>query len=145
MSVHPAMLNDLRTAVAALRRYEDRLTPRDVTPQLLRELDQGLTLARRLVAATANLRVTGCRTHPDGPVDREAGGCLLCNTRHRAATAAAPEAVPVNDVLAAIEEHGHEEAVRRYGPRPVTRALATASRHTTSHLPPDHRQEPTGD
>lgn len=145
MSVNPAMLRDLRAAVAELSAYEGRLTLQDATPDLLRELDQGLVLARRLVAAAANRPVTGCRTHATGPVDAEGGGCLLCNTRRRAATAAPPEDVPVEDVLAAIAERGHEEAVRRYGPRPVTRALATAGRRTTSSLPPEHRQEPTGD
>lgn len=138
------MLQDLRTALAELRRYESRLTAAEATPQLLRELDQGLALARRLVAAAGNLPVTGCRVHPDGPVDREAGGCLLCNTRHRAATAAPPADVPVEDVLSAIEEHGHDEAVRRHGPRPVARALAAAGRGTTSNLPPEFR-EATGD
>ncbi len=138
--MNPTTLRDLRTTLAELRRYETRLTPGETTPQLLRELDQGLSLARRLVAAAGDLPVTGCRTHPDGPVDREAGGgCLLCNTRRRAAAATRPEDVPVEDVLTAIAEHGHEEAVRRYGPRPVARALATAGRHTTSNLPPEHR------
>jgi hypothetical protein len=51
----------------------------------------------------------------------------------------------VETVLAAIEEHGHEATVRRYGPRPVTRALAAAGRHTTSNLPPEYRPEATGD
>ncbi|MEI5526884.1 hypothetical protein WB388_40510 [Streptomyces brasiliscabiei] len=133
------MLQDLRNAVAELRRYEGRLTPADATPQLLRELDQGLALARRLVAAAGNLPVTGCREHPDGPVDHHAGGCLLCNTRRRAATATPRPAAPVETVLAAIEEHGHDEAVRLYGPLPVTRALAAAGRSTTSNLPPEHR------
>ncbi|GAB2331791.1 hypothetical protein [Streptomyces variabilis] len=139
------MLRDLRTTLANLAAYENRLTPGETTPALLRELDQGLSLARRLVAAAGDLPVTGCRTHPDGPVDREAGGCLLCNTRRRAARTAAPEDVPVEDVLTAINAHGHDEAVRRYGPRPVARALATAGRHTTSNFPPEHRQEPTDD
>lgn len=134
------VLQDLRGALAELHAYEARLTARDATPQLLRELDQGLSLARRLVAAVGNLPVTGCRAHPDGPVDGEAGGCLLCNTRHRASTASPAEDVPVETVLAAIEEHGHEAAVRRYGPRPVTRALAAAGRHTTSNLPPEYRE-----
>ncbi|MFC8332799.1 hypothetical protein [Streptomyces olivaceus] len=137
------MLNDLRGTLAELHAYEARLTARDATPQLLRELDQGLALARRLVAAVGNLPVTGCRAHPNGPVDHEAGGCLLCNTRHRAATAPA-EDVPVKTVLAAIEEHGHEAAVHRYGPRPVTRALAAAGRHTTSHLTPEYRTPQPG-
>lgn len=136
------MLADLREALATLRRYEQRLTPGEATDQLLRELDQGLALARRLVAAAGNLPVTGCRAHPDGPVDREAGGgCLLCNTRRRAASLPPPADVPVEDVLTAIEEHGHDEAVRRYGPRPVARALATAGRHTTSNLPPHLRED----
>ncbi|AIV35558.1 hypothetical protein [Streptomyces sp. CCM_MD2014] len=139
------VLQDLRAALAELHAYEARLTARDATPQLLRELDQGLTLARRLVAAVGNLPVTGCRAHPDGPVDHEAGGCLLCNTRRRATTALPPADIAVETVLAAIEEHGHEAAVHRYGPRPVTRALAAAGRHTTSNLPPEYRQEATGD
>ena len=133
------MLQDLRDTVAELRRYENRLTPQDATPQLLRELDQGLTLARRLVAAVGNLPVTGCREHPDGPVDHEAGGCLLCNSRRRAASATPARSVPVETVLAAIEEHGHDEALRLFGPLPVTRALAAAGRRTTSNLPPEHR------
>lgn len=139
--MNPTVLQDLRAALAELRRYEQRLTPGDASDQLLRELDQGLSLARRLVAAAAHRPVTGCRAHPDGPVDGEAGGCLLCNTRRRAARTAAPEDVPVEDVLAAIEEHGQEAAARRYGPRPVARALATAGRHTTSNLPPHLRED----
>lgn len=143
--MNPTMLQDLRAALAELRRYEDHLSVRDATPQILRELDQGLTLARRLVAAVGNLPVTSCREHPDGPVDREAGGCLLCNTRRRAATTTPAADIPVDTVLAAIEEHGPEEAVRRYGPRPVTRALAAAGRHTTSTLPREYRQGPAGE
>ncbi|MET9819619.1 hypothetical protein [Streptomyces sp. NPDC006355] len=138
--MNAALLRDLRETLAQLHGYEARLTPADATPALLRELDQGLSLARRLVAAAGNLPVTGCREHPDGPVDHEAGGCLLCNTRRRAATTAPAAEVPVETVIAAIEEHGQEAAVRRYGPRPVTRALAAAGRGTTSTLPPEFRE-----
>ncbi|WP_413808176.1 hypothetical protein [Streptomyces sp. OE57] len=139
------MLQDLRTALTELHGYEDRLNARDATPQFLQELDQGLTLARRLVAAVGNLPVTNCREHPDGPVDGEAGGCLLCNTRNRAASAATPADVPMETVLSAIEEHGHHEAVRRYGPRPVTRALATVGRGTTTNRPLKYRREAAGE
>ncbi|MCC9686930.1 hypothetical protein [Streptomyces sp. MNU103] len=139
--MNPTMLQDLREALAALHRYEKRLTPGEATEQLLRELDQGLALARRLVTAAANRPVTGCRAHPDGPVDGEAGGCLLCNTRRRAAAAPRTEDVPMEDVLAALNEHGPEEAARRYGPRPVARALALAGRNTTSTLPPHLRED----
>lgn len=139
------MLQDLRAALAELHGYEARLNARDATPQLLRELDQSLTLTRRLVAAVGKLPVTNCREHPDGPVDGEAGGCLLCNSRHRAASAAPAADVPLEDVLGAIEEHGHDEAVRRYGPRPVTRALAAAGRGTTSNFAAEYRQEATGE
>lgn len=135
------MLRDLRAALNQLQGYEPRLNARDATPQLLRELDQGLALAHRLVAAVGNLPVTLCREHPGGPVDGESGGCLLCNTRNRAVSAAAPADAPPEVVLTAIEEHGQDAAVRRYGPRAVTRALATAGRGTTSNIPPEHRQE----
>lgn len=128
------VLQDLRESLAALHRYAPRLTPADATPELLRELDQGLTLARRLVAAVGKFPTTGCREHPDGPVDHGAGGCLLCNTRRRARTADPPRA-SVDDVLAAIEEHGRDEALLRYGARPVAHALAAAGRGTTSRRP----------
>ncbi|MFB7496032.1 hypothetical protein ACFC09_15295 [Streptomyces sp. NPDC056161] len=140
-----ALLQDLRNALAELHGYDARLNARDATPQLLRELEQCLALARRLVAAAEHRPATNCREHPDGPADREAGGCLLCNIRRRAATAVPAADVPVADVLAAIEEHGHNQAVRRYGPQPVTRALAAAGRRTTSDLPPEYRQEAAGE
>ncbi|WP_433341630.1 hypothetical protein [Streptomyces sp. CA-253872] len=142
--MNAAVLADLRAALADLHTYEARLTVHDTTPELLREVGQGLTLARRLLAAAAAVPVTGCRRHPEGPVDSEAGGCLLCNTRRRSAlTPADREAATPADVLAAIEEHGPEAAARRYGARLVARALATAGRHTTSNLPPEHRPGPT--
>lgn len=141
MTINFQMLQDLRAALDELHGYKDRLTPREVTPQLLRELYQGLGLARSLVAAAGRLPVTHCRTHPDGPVDPEAGGCLLCNTRRRAATTPPrPQLPPVQDVLAAITAHGRQEAARRYGARAVVRALAAAGRGTTSTLPPAHRR-----
>ncbi|MGV2914614.1 hypothetical protein [Streptomyces alfalfae] len=139
--MNPTMLRDLREALNQLHVYEARLNAREATPQLLRELDQGLALARRLVAAAGQLPVTLCREHPDGPVDGESGGCLLCNTRHRAPFATPPADTPMEPVLAAIEEHGPDEAARRYGPRAVARALATAGRGTTSTIPADHGQE----
>jgi hypothetical protein len=145
--VNPQVLQDLRAALAELRRYEAALDRQAATPGLLAELDQGLTVARRLVAAAANRPVTGCRTHPTGPVDHEAGGCLLCNSRRRTATAAPAAEVPVEDVLAAIEEGGQGMAAVRYGARAVARALATAGRRTTSNLPPEfrNRQETAGE
>lgn len=130
MTANPAV-RELRQVVARLAAFEARLTAGHDSEQLLHELDQDLVLARRLVAAARNRAVTGCREHPDGPVDAEVGGCLLCHTRRRAATAGPPHDVSAGAVLAAIEQHGHAEAVRRYGPRPVARALAIAGRHTT--------------
>ncbi|MCF3960325.1 hypothetical protein [Streptomyces fuscigenes] len=138
------LLRDLRAALADLREYEARLTARETTPELLRELDQSVLLVRRLVAAVGRVPVTGCRIHPDGPVDVAGGGCLLCNSRrHRAAPARPGPAgdAPVELVLAAIEEHGQDTAARRYGPRSVTRALAAAGRGTTTNLAPQHGQE----
>ncbi|MEZ7004995.1 hypothetical protein [Streptomyces sp. AD55] len=132
------LLQDLREALGELTRYADRLTVRDATPELLREVDQGLALARRLAAAAARLPVTGCREHPDGPVAPEAGGCLLCNTRRRHPHRT-PPAAPVAEVLRAIEEHGAGPAEDRYGARAVTRALVTAGKGTTTNLPTAYR------
>ncbi|MFD6231984.1 hypothetical protein ACFWC2_14295 [Streptomyces diastaticus] len=128
------VLQDLRTALAELDGYGDRLNPHDATPEALRALDETLVLARRLVAAATNRPVTGCRLHPTGPVDNEAGGCLLCNTRRRRATTHTTTDAPVEDVLHAVDTHGHDAAVRTYGARPVARALATAGRGTTTNL-----------
>ncbi|WPR52792.1 hypothetical protein SJI45_18825 [Streptomyces sp. S399] len=127
------VLQDLRAALAELDGYGDRLNPHDVTPEALRALDESLILARRLVAAAANRPVTGCRLHPTGPVDSEAGECLLCNTRRRRATTHTTTNAPVEDVLHAVDAHGHDAAVRTYGARPVARALATAGRGTTTN------------
>lgn len=120
---------DLGRALRDLGEHGDRLTVFAAAPEQLDDIGRDLDRARRLLAAVrAEQGLTGCRQHPAGPVDTEAGGgCLLCATARRRGQLPQQEpataAATVTEICEQVAAHGQEEAVRRYGPRAVTRAL----------------------
>lgn len=126
---------DLGRALRALAEHGDRLTVFAASPEQLDEIGRDLDQARRLLAAArAEQGLTRCAQHPGGPVDTEAGGCLLCATaRRRGQLPEQPTttpAVPLTDVCREVAVNGQDAAVRRYGPVTVTRALLHC-RHDT--------------
>jgi hypothetical protein len=121
---------ELGSALRALGEQGEHLLAFEAAPEQLDEIGEGLDRARRLLAGVrAELSPTGCRIHPAAPPDPASGAaCLFCATnRRRGQVAAAPEptaaVVPLDEICRAVAEVGHDEAVRRYGARTVTRAL----------------------
>ncbi|MXM66755.1 hypothetical protein GR925_25820 [Streptomyces sp. HUCO-GS316] len=120
---------DLEDALRALGEHGDRIAAFDPGPEDLDEIGAGLTRAHKaLTAARGLVGRTGCPVHPSAPVDPAAGGgCLLCETARRRGQLPQQEpataAATVAEICEQVAAHGQEEAVRRYGPRAVTRAL----------------------
>ncbi|UJV42926.1 hypothetical protein [Streptomyces sp. AMCC400023] len=126
---------DLEQELRALGEHGDRIAAFDPSAEDLDDIGAGLARAHKaLTAARGTVGRTGCRLHPTVPGDPAAGdACLLCETArrrgHPPAPAAALGVVSLADICRDVAAHGQEEAVRRYGPRTVTRALLHC-RHT---------------
>ncbi|KQW13582.1 hypothetical protein [Streptomyces sp. Root369] len=120
---------ELGGALRALGEHGEHLSVFAAAPEQLDEIGEGLDQARRLLAdVRAELAPSGCRIHPSAPPDPASGAaCLFCATSRRRGQMSVPGPVTVADSLDEIcqfaAEHGHDEAVRRYGARAVTRAL----------------------
>ncbi|MFI2434729.1 hypothetical protein [Streptomyces sp. NPDC018693] len=123
------LTTELGDALRALGEHGEHLLVFEAAPEQLDEIGEGLDRARRLLAGVrAEQSPTGCRIHPAAPPDPASGAaCLFCATNRRRSqvTAAAPvtAVVPLDEICRAVAEVGHDEAVRRYGARAVTRAL----------------------
>lgn len=120
-------VTDLAVALRGLGEHGDRLLLMHATCEQLDEVLAELDSARRaLLGVRATLGPSGCRVHPNAPVDPAAGGeCLLCsqNRRRGVTTAAAVEEAPVPVICRAIVTDGHDAAVARFGARAVARAI----------------------
>lgn len=80
-------LTDLRARMATANDIAYHLEPTSDTAdfrQVMEALHEAYWIAAALASSTSR---TGCREHPQGPVDPEApegwGACLLCNSRRR--------------------------------------------------------------
>lgn len=122
-------LSDLGRALRLLGEHGDRLGIFEAAPEQLEEIGADLTRAHKLLtAARAAAGPSGCRIHRDAPTDPAAdGACLFCTTNRRRGQlteqATVTATLPLETVARAVADLGQDEAVRRYGPRTVTRAL----------------------
>lgn len=134
-----APIPQLLTALRALGENAARVTPDDVTPDVLRAIGADIDAARRLLTAAGQTGTT-CQEHPHGPTEPDSGGaCLLCAIRSRRRPPAAEPPDP-KAVLHALTELGEEETARRFGGLAVSRALASSARGTRRY-PPHHRKD----
>lgn len=122
---------DLGRALRSLGEHGDRLelfaATREQLDEILRDMD---AVRRMLLAVRAHLGPSGCRQHPQMPVDPTTDGeCLLCVQNRRRGQGVPLQAVveeaPTSVICQTVIREGHEVAVARFGPRAVTRAILT--------------------
>ncbi|MCX4550546.1 MULTISPECIES: hypothetical protein [unclassified Streptomyces] len=120
--MNPDFLPALGASLRALGEFAARHEVDDAT---LAEISAELGRAGAAVAgARGERRANRCVRHPGGPVDPTvSNGCLLCGSSERRPAAQPPADVEPGEVLNFLQEHGHEGATARYGPRAVTRAV----------------------
>ncbi|WP_228976718.1 hypothetical protein [Streptomyces sp. DH12] len=130
-------LDFLPPLAASLRTLGAFATRHEVNDGTLAEIAAELDRARSLVAsARGTARANRCTRHPGGPVDPDVDtGCLLCGQALRRRARELPADFAPGEVLRFLEEHGHEAATARYGPRAVTHALGIAGRHPSHRRP----------
>ncbi|GGZ23784.1 hypothetical protein GCM10010387_16270 [Streptomyces inusitatus] len=133
---------------ACLRKLGEYATRHDVNDSTLAEISADLDQARALVAgARGQQRANRCTRHPGSPVDPSAtNGCLFCGNQQRRPAAEIPSDLTPAEVLAYLDEHGHQAAVDRYGGRALARALSISQHPSNTRLirqadEPDHRDE----
>ncbi|MEU6513694.1 hypothetical protein [Streptomyces sp. NPDC046978] len=135
-------IRDLATALRRVGEHGDALAAITPGPEQLRLIREDLEQARQLLeharlllaAAAGPARTTRCPEHPTGPVEPDTDGeCLLCRIRRgRAATAAvAHQEVTAAQVLEVIDELGTDTAIRQFGGRAVSAAIARTPTKST--------------